>query len=249
MEVLQNIQLTKDVFSLKLGGEFYYEKVQAGQFVNILIGDGKTHPLRRPISIASCDVEERSLTLIHRVVGVGTHWLSELKQGDRIDLMGPLGNGFPLPDENSKVLVVGGGVGIPPLYELCKQLSKLNCYIDIILGFRDEDDLFMVKEFEKYGNVITCTEDGSEGVKGFVTCALVNDEEWTTLYSCGPLPMLRALKEHFSHKEIAGYVSLEERMACGVGACYGCTVETKDRTATKRVCKEGPVFSWEEICL
>lgn len=249
MKVLKNQQLTKDIFSLHLGGEFPYEKAHAGQFVDLLIGDGKTHPLRRPISIASCNVGEQSLTLIHRVVGDGTLWLSELEVGEEVDVLGPLGSGFPLADEQSEVLIVGGGVGIPPLYELAKQLSKLNCKIDVVLGYRNNSDLFLVEEFEKLGNVTICTEDGSEGVKGFVTESLAAGGSWTTLYSCGPLPMLRALKAHFVDEDIIGYVSLEERMACGVGACYGCTVQTRDKAATKRVCKEGPVFNWEEIYL
>lgn len=249
MEVLKNAQLTQDIFSLQLGGEFPYEEVQAGQFVNLLIGDGKTHPLRRPISVASCSVEKQTLTLIHRVVGEGTLWLSELETSNQVDVLGPLGSGFPLPDEESNILVVGGGVGIPPLYELVKQLVKLNCTIDVVLGYRDRSDIFLVEEFQEFGNVTVCTEDGSKGVKGFVTQSLNNDARWTTLYSCGPLPMLKALKKHFKGKDIIGYVSLEERMACGVGACHGCTVETKDRKATKRVCKEGPVFNWEEIYL
>lgn len=228
MLVQENKQLTSDIFALDLSGEFSYEKVQPGQFVNVLIGSGETHPLRRPISIAACDPAQRILTLVYRVVGDGTKWLSERNVGDPIDLLGPLGQGFTLPKKQGPILVVGGGVGIPPLYQLVRELAKHGFELDIVLGFKDSGDIFWEQEFVEFGEISVCTEDGSRGTRGYVTAALQKDKNWTTLYSCGPKPMLKALKTHFAGSEIEGYVSLEERMACGVGACWGCTCSSSD---------------------
>lgn len=250
MQVLQNKQHTKDIYVLDLVGDFPYDQVQPGQFVNVKIGTGVEHPLRRPLSIASCNIKKETLTLVYRVVGAGTSWLSQREDGDFIDILGPLGNGFPLPTKlNSKVLVVGGGVGIPPLYQLVKEIEPLASQVDIILGFKDQSDCFWVKEFSDFGEVTVCTEDGSFGERGFVTDTFNHNQNWNYLYSCGPKPMLQALKNRFSGMEIEGFVSLEERMACGVGACSGCTVLTSDGLGTRRVCKDGPVFPWEEVVL
>ena len=249
MRVIQNRQLTKDIFALDLMGDFPYDQVQPGQFVNVLIGNGIEHPLRRPISIASCQKSREILTIIYRVVGEGTKWLSEQGQDAFINVMGPLGKGFSVEDNPSKVLVVGGGVGIPPLYQLSKELAQKGHDIHVFLGFRNSGDIFWVNEFGQLGNVTVCTEDGSVGIKGFVTAAIDPSQGWKTIYSCGPKVMLQALKNHFSSTGIKGYVSLEEHMACGVGACWGCTCRTSDQRSTKRVCKDGPVFSWEEVAL
>lgn len=249
MNVVKNQQLTKDIYVLELTGEFPYNKVQPGQFVNILIGSGREHPLRRPISIAACDIAAEKLTIIYRVVGDGTKWLSAQGPGANIDVMGPLGKGFPLLNAASKVLVVGGGVGIPPLYQLSRELAKGGHQLQMVLGFRDASDAFWVEEFGQFGRVTVCTEDGSLGTKGFVTAAIDASAGWTTLYACGPKPMLKALKSQFASVQIQGFVSLEERMACGVGACWGCTCQTSDGLDTKRICKDGPVFPWEEVAL
>lgn len=248
MQVKENRQLSKDIYALKVIGEFPYNEVQAGQFVDIKIGTGLEHPLRRPLSIACCDTLKEELTLIYRVVGAGTAWLSQRIAGDFVDVLGPLGIGFPLPEPQSSVLVVGGGVGIPPLYQLVRGFDS-SIQPHIILGFRDKFDCFWIEKFAEYGRVTVCTEDGSKGLKGFVTTALGSENEWDYLYSCGPKPMLRALKGHFEGTNIQGYVSLEERMACGIGACAGCTCLTSDGKGTKRVCKDGPVFLWEEVAL
>lgn len=248
MQVKENKQLTTDIYALTLMGDFLYHEVQAGQFVDIKIGTGLEHPLRRPLSIAYCDTLKEELTLIYRVVGTGTAWLSQRSAGDLVDVLGPLGTGFPLPEPNSRVLVVGGGVGIPPLYQLVRELDS-SITTEIILGFRNHFDCFWIENFEEYGQVTVCTEDGSRGIKGFVTSALGEENKWNYLYSCGPKPMLRALKDSFAGENIKGYVSLEEHMACGVGACAGCTCLTSDGQSTRRVCKDGPVFPWEEVAL
>lgn len=249
MFVKQNSRLTQDVFALELSGEFAYDKVQPGQFVNLLIGDGQTHPLRRPLSIAACNTVAQTITLVYRVVGSGTKYLSELKDGAIIDVLGPLGKGFPLTGDLGRVLIVGGGVGIPPLYGLAKELYTKGFSVDIILGFKNQEDVFWIEEFAEYGQVTVCTEDGSLGEKGFITAGLKENKRWTTLYSCGPKAMLKALKNHFEGVDLQGFVSLEEQMACGVGACWGCTCQSADGSSTKRVCKEGPVFNWEEVAL
>lgn len=249
MLIRENRQLTPDIFALDLTGDFSFEKATPGQFVNVLIGDGSAHPLRRPISIASCEPETQTLILVYRVVGDGTKWLSERSVGDVVDVLGPLGKGFSQPRNRGRVLVVGGGVGIPPLYQLAKTLAADDFKLDIVLGFRSEDDVFCTSEFAEFGDVIVCTEDGSIGEKGFVTAALEMDKDWKTLYSCGPTPMLKALKLHFQGRDMQGYVSIEERMACGVGACWGCTCLDPTGSVAKRICKEGPVFPWEEVAL
>lgn len=249
MLVQEKKKLTRDIFTLDLTGEFPYDKVAPGQFVNVLIGDGLGHPLRRPISIASCNPVAKTLTLVFRVVGDGTKWLSERSPGDSIDVLGPLGKGFPLPYEHGRVLIVGGGVGVPPLYQLARELAAQGFKLDIVLGFRSRGDAFWTSEFAECGDLTVCTEDGSLGEKGFVTEALRVDKNWTTLYSCGPKPMLKALKTHFQGQDIQGYVSLEEHMACGVGACWGCTCLDADGLVAQRICKDGPVFTWGEVSL
>lgn len=248
MRVVENSQLTKDIFAIKLTGEFSYE-VQAGQFVDVKIGTGLEHPLRRPLSIAYCDVAKKELILIYRVVGSGTKWLARRKPHDVVDVLGPLGSGFPLPPSHSKVLVVGGGVGVPPLYQLVTQLDS-SIKTQIVLGFRDRSDCFWIERFANRGQLTICTEDGSAGHQGSVITGLgLQKNEWDYVYACGPRPMLKAIKENFAGTTIKGYVSLEERMACGIGACAGCTCLTSTGQGTKRVCKDGPVFAWEEVTL
>lgn len=249
MQIEQNRPLTADIFQLVLTGDFRYKEVQPGQFVNVLIGSGKAHPLRRPLSIAACDPLLGRLWLVYRVVGAGTAWLSKQRAGAELDVLGPLGRGFPQPDTAGPVLVVGGGVGIPPLYQLVRELPMDARDVDIVLGFKDEGDAFWVEQFKQWGTVTVCTEDGSLGEKGYVTDILPPERQWAVLYACGPRPMLKALKAHFEGQKIAGYISLEERMACGIGACLGCVCESAGESAPKRVCKDGPVFAWEEVVL
>lgn len=249
MRVVQNISLTKDIYQLDLTGDFPYEEAKPGQFVNVLIGRGKSHPLRRPLSIASVEASKRQLTLVYRVVGDGTEWLSTLEKQMPVDVLGPLGKGFPMPQQHGPLLIVGGGVGIPPLYELSKVLADRGCELDIVLGFRSGQDVFWLEEFSRLGSVTLCTDDGSLGEKGFVTTALQQFKNWTAFYACGPREVLKALAHHFAQSKIQGYFSLEENMACGIGACAGCTCLTKDGTATRRICKDGPVFAKEEVRL
>ncbi len=250
LEVADIKRLTDDIWEMELRGDFPYKQIQAGQFINIRIGNSHHHILRRPISVADVDETKMSLTIVFRVVGQGTKYLSQLSLGNKLDVMGPLGTGFPLPDRGARVLIVGGGVGVPPLYKLTKDAKVAAKSLDIILGFRNAAECFWQHQFGRLGRLVISTEDGSLGIKGSVTDALDKfDESWDYVYACGPRPMLVALKEYFRGCKIMGYVSLEEHMACGVGACYGCVCTSEDRNRNLRICKEGPVFPWGEVDL
>lgn len=212
------------------------KEMKPGQFVNIKVNG---YTLRRPISISS--IEEDSYTIIYKVVGAGTKVLSQLKSKDVLDVIGPLGSSFPIHEEEDHILIVGGGVGIPPLYEVAKQYRKLGKDVCAVLGFNDKESIFYEEELKALGcHVIVATMDGSYGVKGTVLDAIkeygiMND----FLYSCGPMPMLKALEEKYQK----GYTSFEARMACGIGACMGCVCkDKKDSEIYYRICKEGPVF-------
>ena len=209
----------------------------SGQFVNIKL-DGFF--LRRPISV--CDSEDGILTLIYKVVGKGTEYMSTLTVGEKLDILTGLGNGYDLTRSGNKPLLVGGGVGVPPLYKLAKNLIKDGKDVTVILGFNTKNEIFWKEEFEGAGaKVIVATVDGSEGVRGFVTDAM-KGLDYTYFYSCGPEPMLKAL---YNASMTSGEMSFEERMGCGFGACMGCSCKTV--TGNKRICKEGPVLKKEDI--
>lgn len=233
-----NRPLTETVWEMVLDGDTEYITA-SGQFVNVEI-PGKF--LRRPISI--CDYDECSMTLIYKVVGEGTKLMSEMAQGDTLDLLTGLGNGFSVEQSSRKPLLVGGGVGVPPLYNLAKRLIAEEKEVTVILGFNIAEEVFYAEEFEALGaDVIVATADGSRGVKGFVTDAVnKGDVDYDYVYACGPMPMLKALHGTIKTK---GEFSFEERMGCGFGGCMGCTCKTKN--GNKRVCKEGPVLTTDEI--
>jgi len=251
LTVANTAQLARQTWQLTFTGDFPYSSVQPGQFVMIRIGSGTEHVLRRPISIAA--VSETSLTLVFRVVGEGTRWLSDRRPGDRLDVLGPLGNGFPLPPAGAQVLILGGGIGAPPLYLLAERVKPAAQQLDIVLGFQTATDCFWADRFASLGHLVLAADDGSLGTQGTVIDALIGlspqGRQWDYIYACGPLPMLKAVKQYFAGQEVQGYVSLEERMACGVGACYGCVCRTADHTAAKRICADGPVFAWNEVAL
>lgn len=235
--VLSNEKLTETTYKMVLEGDTKYITA-TGQFINILI-DGLF--LRRPISV--CDYDDKTITIIYKVVGKGTKALSEAKKGDKFDILTGLGNGYTIYDNVKEPLLVGGGVGVPPLYGLAKELIKKGLKPKVILGFNTENEIFYADEFEKLGcEVFIATADGSVGTKGFVTDALEKIGDFDYFYSCGPLPMLKAL---YSATDKDGELSFEERMGCGFGACMGCSCETK--YGAKRICKDGPVLKKEEI--
>ncbi len=238
-------ELAPGIFSLWITTGMAKE-ARPGQFIAVYCRDG-SRLLPRPISICEIDPEEERLRLVYRIAGAGTEEFSSLVSGDPVEIMGPLGNGFPMEGEN--VFLIGGGIGIPPMLELAKQLNSEK---QIILGYRDSH-LFLRDEFESCGEVFVATEDGSAGVKGNVL-DVIRGEGLTAdvMYACGPAPMLRALKEYAREQGIRLYVSLEERMACGVGACLACVCRTREKDAhsnvnNRRICKDGPVFAAEEV--
>ncbi len=233
-KILENEQIALNTYRMKLQGEGT-ETLRPGQFVNV-----KLEPffLRRPISV--CDVNDGVLTLIYKTVGEGTKKMSELKKGS-LDLLIGLGNGYDLNKSGERPLLIGGGVGAPPLYFLAKELRKQGKEVQVILGFNKKEEIFMEREFEELGcKVYVTTADGSYGIKGFVSDAM--DLDYSYFYTCGPLPMLKAVDRKAKSE---GEFSFEERMGCGFGACMGCSIKVKD--GYKRVCKEGPVFERKEI--
>ncbi len=235
-EITENTKIAKDVFKMRLAGDTS-GITGAGQFVNIKI-DGFF--LRRPISV--CDFNENELLIIYKVVGKGTDRMSGLGAGQKLDLLTGLGNGYDLTVKTDKPVLIGGGVGVPPLYKLAKELKKQGKKVSVILGFNSKEEIFFEKEFKEIADrVLVCTADGTYGVKGFVTDALC-DVDYDYFFTCGPEPMFRALEKTV---KTSGQFSFEQRMGCGFGACMGCTCKTL--TGNKRICREGPVLFREEI--
>ena len=234
-EIIENTHLNSLIMKMVLKGDT--SGVKAGQFVNIKI-DGLF--LRRPISV--CEINGDLLTIIYKIVGRGTEEMSKMEKGTVLDLLTNLGNGYDLSLSGETPLLIGGGVGVPPMFELAKELIASGKKVTVILGFNTKAEIFYEKEFENLGaKVIVTTVDGSYGVKGFVTDAM-KDLEYSFFYTCGPEPMLKAV--HKSSKA-DGELSFEERMGCGFGACMGCSCKTL--TGYKRICKEGPVLRKGEI--
>ena len=234
--ITENIHLTKDVMKMKLKGDTSHITA-SGQFVNILL-DG--FYLRRPISV--CDCENDELTIIYKIVGKGTESMSSMKEGQELDLLTGLGNGYDLSLSGDTPLLIGGGVGVPPMYMLAKKLLKDGKKVSVILGFNTKDEIFYEEEFKSLGcDVYVTTVDGSYGIKGFVTNAM-DDISYSYFYTCGPEPMLKAI---YNASKTEGSFSFEERMGCGFGACMGCSCKTK--YGNKRICKDGPVLLKEEI--
>lgn len=236
-EITENNIIADHVFLMKLSGDTS-EITLPGQFVNIRIGGLF---LRRPISV--CDSEPGRLTLIYKTVGEGTKRLSELRPGEKLDVLTGLGNGYDVKPSGDTPLLVGGGVGVPPLYKLAKALLSQGKRVKVIIGFNTSTEVFFAEEFRSLGaEVYVTTADGSEGIRGFVTDAMSEAGEYSYFYACGPEPMLKAL---YRATKTSGQFSFEERMGCGFGACMGCSCRTV--TGYKRICREGPVLCKEEI--
>ena len=235
-KITSNEKIARDIFKMTLAGDT--SAITApGQFVNIKL-DGFF--LRRPISV--CDCVGENLTLIYKTVGRGTEQMSRMAAGDKLDLLTGLGNGYNTKISGGSPLLVGGGVGVPPMYMLCRKLISEGKNVTVVLGFNSKDDVFYEDEFRALGaDVHIATADGTYGIKGFVT-DVIKDMQYTFFYTCGPEPMFRAM-----HKimKTPGQYSFEERMGCGFGACMGCSCKTL--TGNKRICKEGPVMESEEI--
>ena len=245
--VKENKNIADKIFKLTLFGDIVKEMNNAGQFVNVKVGD--EFLLRRPISICEINKKENTFVMIYRVSGDGTKKMSLLKKGDIVDVLGPLGKSYDTNTLKSgqTALLVGGGIGVPPLYELAKQFQTKGVKTICVLGFNNKKDVFYEQEFKKIAKTFIATADGSYGESGFVTDVIKKyNLSYDKYYSCGPVAMLKALK-NLDDKHI-GYISLEERMACGVGACYACVCE-KASGEVSRVCYDGPVFKAEEILL
>ena len=250
LKIVSQEEIGKNIFSMWLQADHMAANAKPGQFLSLYTRDG-SKLLPRPISICEIDRENGRIRLVYRVTGknTGTEAFSKLHPGVTIETLGPLGNGFPLKEaEGKKVFLIGGGIGIPPMLETAKEL---NADKTAVLGYRDE--LFLKDEFEKYADVYVATEDGSAGTRGNVLDAIrENALKADVIFACGPTPMLRALKNFAEENNITCWISMEERMACGIGACLACVCKSKDidshsQVHNKRVCKDGPVFLSTEV--
>lgn len=246
--VLSQKEIAPQIYDMWIETDLSAE-AKPGQFICIY-PKNKSTLLPRPISICEIDAEQKALRIVYRIAGQGTGEFSTYKKGDSIAVLGTLGNGFPLEAGNGrKVFLMGGGIGIPPMLELAKELNGDK---QIIVGYRD-DKLFLKEDLEQYGRVYVAAEDGSVGTKGNVMDAIrENDLEADVIFACGPMPMLRAIKKFAEEKGMEAYISLEEHMACGVGACLGCVVKTKEidhhsHVHNARICTDGPVFEAKEV--
>ena len=238
-KILSNVEIAKDVYRMELETKLALD-CKPGQFIEITVPG---YYLRRPISIS--EIFEDKIVIVYKILGEGTKVMSEMKPGDILDIFGSLGNGFPV-EERDSLLLIGGGVGVPPLLETAKRYRALGTKVDVVLGFNSACDAFYMDAFEKLGcNVAVATMDGTLGTKGTVMDA-IREAGITTSYimSCGPLPMLKALNNAYTE----GYISLEARMACGMGACMGCVVKDQEGHSL-RVCKDGPVFEVGRVAL
>lgn len=248
MIVVSQEEIAKNIFKLVLTGEITTQ-MSAGQFVHVKVSDSSSPLLRRPISVCDINKEDKTFTMIYRVEGLGTRVLSSKKKGEVVNVLGPLGNGFSEDETNTgeTALLVGGGIGVPPLYELSKRLIKKGVKVIHVLGFQTKDAVFYEEEFASFGETYVTTVDGTYGTKGFVTDAIANlHEDFHVYYSCGPKVMLRALEENLEDKK--GFLSLEERMGCGIGACFACVCNVKgSKEEYKKVCSDGPVFKAGEV--
>ena len=235
-EIVSNEALTDVVYRMVLAGDTS-AITNCGQFVDLRLPEKY---LRRPISV--CDYDETPLTLIYKVVGSGTEIMSTLTPGTKLDVLTGLGNGYDTSLSGDRPVLGGGGVGVPPMYNLCKKLIAEGKQAQVVLGFNTGAEIFLAEEFKALGaQVYVATADGSVGTKGFVT-DVIKTLSYTYFYSCGPMPMFRAMEQVMT---TSGQYSIEERMGCGFGACMGCTIQTN--AGYKRVCKDGPVFAREEV--
>lgn len=244
--VLKNRKLNHDTFVLDLKVESDLTKVIPGQFIELLINDYNNAFLRRPFSIHDVDSENNVLSILIKIVGNGTNYLSDTKEGDILNIIFPLGNGFSILS-NKKVLLTGGGCGIAPLFYLAKELKSKSNKIDILLGARSKEDLFEIDEFGQLGNLYTTTNDGTSGENGLITehSLFKSNMDYDLIYSCGPEIMMKNIAKIAKSKNIECEVSLENTMACGIGACLCCVTDTINGNVC--VCTEGPVFNVKNL--
>ena len=253
MIVVNQKEIAKNIYELVLQGTLVQQMNEPGQFVHIKVAEGIAPLLRRPSSICNVDQEKNEFTMLYRAEGQGTKTLATRKQGEMVDVLGPLGHGFPVEEAEAgqTALLVGGGIGVPPLYELSQRLVAKGVRVIHILGFQTKDVVFYEEKFAELGDTYVATVDGTHGTKGFVTDVIDHyGIDFDILYSCGPLAMLRALEGRYKEKK--AYISLEERMGCGIGACFACVCHLQEDPSGhsyKKVCSDGPVFPIGEVVL
>lgn len=248
LQVIDKCEISKSVFELVLQGDCVNRFNTPGQFIHIKVPRNDLL-LRRPISIAKINKENQTCTIVIKVIGEGTQAIVNTDVGQYLDVLGPLGNGFPSEflQTDSKVLLIGGGIGCPPLLECAKQLRVRNIQCTTILGFINKESVFYEEEFNKYSSVYVSTDDGSYQIKGNVKTVIDQlNESYDAIYACGPTGLVRMVNQVYENHPHA-YISLEERMACGIGACAGCTVKKKQSTGNLKVCSDGPVFKTGEV--
>lgn len=256
-KLVKKEQLKSDIFKFSMEAPEIVKDAKQGQFVEVRVTDTTAPFLRRPISIHNIDKESGLLELIFQVKGEGTQILSKKQEGDKIDLLGPLGYGTFEFKDYKNIAILGGGIGVFPLYELAKNAKKEGINVNTYLGFRNKDFVVLEEEFKNLSNnLVLTTDDGTYGKHGFAINFLKEDIEAgkiDSIYACGPLPMLKAVRKLAIEKDIPCQISLEERMGCGLGACLGCAVRTSDSTDEEpkyvHVCKQGPVFEAKEVIL
>lgn len=238
--------IAKETVKMVLENKYISETAKPGQFVHIAVSE---HTLRRPISIAETNRADNTFTILFKIVGSGTERLANYKVGEYLDLLGPNGSGFPIDQikENETILLIGGGIGVPPIHFLATELKKLNVNVHVILGFQSQDYMFYEAEFSKLSEITVVTDDGSYGKKGFVTDYVHDIDSVDRYFACGPLAMLKAVANEL--EGIEGYLSFEERMGCGIGACYACVIPTNTPDKYKKICQDGPVFAANEVKL
>src|SRR5690625_843547 len=242
MKIISSKLIALDTVEMQLENDYISLQAKAGQFLHISIPN---FTLRRPISIASVDKKERTVTILFKVVGSGTEALAKIPCGTVVDALGPSGSSFPMKQPISSTLLVGGGVGIPPLYFLATQLKEAGVEVNAILGFQTEAAVFYEEQFKQLGHTYVVTNDGSYGYKGLVTDIIPEVSGYEMYFSCGPLPMLRAVRDTLS--DVEGYLSFEERMGCGVGTCLACIIPTNNERGYAKICQDGPVIRANEV--
>ncbi|WP_112180783.1 MULTISPECIES: dihydroorotate dehydrogenase electron transfer subunit [Paraliobacillus] len=250
VKIEQINEIALDTIEMKLKTPISLEEVNPGQFIHVRIGSDHAHQLRRPISIADLDKVNQIMTIVFKIVGSGTEILARAKVGEELDVLLPCGTGYPIDKlEVPKALLIGGGIGVPPLYYLAKQLVEKGTEVTAILGFQAKEHVFYEEKFKALGNCHVVTNDGSYGHQGFVTDVIdIESPEFDYFFSCGPTPMLRAVSTKLENSN--GYISLEERMGCGVGTCFACVIPVPgSATDYKKICSDGPVFEASEVAL
>lgn len=244
-----NIKSTKrialETVEMVLENKYVSQTAVPGQFLHVSVSG---HTLRRPISIADVNRDEQTITILFKMLGPGTRMLATYQPGMTINALGPSGNGFKLHNgAETTILLIGGGIGVPPLYYLGKTAARQGHKIISVLGFQTDESVFYEEKFKALGDTFIVTNDGTYGDEGFVTDVLHKIGAFDRYYSCGPVAMLQAVTANLKEKQ--GYISLEERMGCGVGACFACVIPTDDQGGYKKICKDGPVFSAQEVSL